>query len=511
MSEKLNKDNAANQIPQRFTLDSFKRISNQMVATSEAAWTNNNSRHSLYRKQKEYTMEEIQKIINSNDTVLQAKLSRDFFYKDGFYKRILMYYATLLKYTGVLIPNPAPGKSLSEKSLQKRYYSAMEYVDRMSLSTLLTNFSIRALINGAYYGVLVGKDKHDFVVLDLPQGYCRTLFKDFTGNDIIEFDVSYFNTISNKESRQEALKLYPKVISSYYRLWVKDKVTTPWVIIPSDIGICFPFYDGAPLFLNIIPATIQYDEAVETERERELEEIRKIIVQKIPHLNDGGLLFEPDEAEVIHQGTVGMMKGNKNVSVLTTYADVDSIISRTSSEAANNALEKMVQNIYAEGGVSGELFAATGSSSLETSIKNDIALMMSIANKYGRFITNVVNRLFGNGALSFKYLMLPISYYNESDYITDTFKLAQSGYSFLLPALACGFSQLEFSNLKDLENEVLNLGEKLIPLKSAYTASAGEESAGATEEGGRPSLKEKDKTEKTIENEKSIENQGGSN
>ena len=343
MSEKLNKDNAANQIPQRFTLDSFKRISNQMVATSEAAWTNNNSRYSLYRKQKEYTMEEIQKIINSNDTVLQAKLSRDFFYKDGFYKRILMYYATLLKYTGVLIPNPAPGKSLSEKSLQKRYYSAMEYVDRMSLSTLLTNFSIRALINGAYYGVLVGKDKHDFVVLDLPQGYCRTLFKDFTGNDIIEFDVSYFNTISNKESRQEALKLYPKVISSYYRLWVKDKVTTPWVIIPSDIGICFPFYDGAPLFLNIIPATIQYDEAVETERERELEEIRKIIVQKIPHLNDGGLLFEPDEAEVIHQGTVGMMKGNKNVSVLTTYADVDSIISRTSSEAANNALEKMVQ------------------------------------------------------------------------------------------------------------------------------------------------------------------------
>jgi hypothetical protein len=106
--------------------------------------------------------------------------------------------------------------------------------------------------------------------------------------------------------------------------------------------------------------------------------------------------------------------------------------------------------------------------------------------------------------------MLPISYYNESDYITDTFKLAQSGYSFLLPALACGFSQLEFSNLKDLENDVLNLGEKLIPLKSAYTASA-EEGAGATEEGGRPSLKEEDKTEKTIKNEKSIENQGGSN
>ena len=81
MSEKLNKDNAANQISQRFTLDSFKRISNQMVATSETAWNNNNSRYSLYRKQKEYTMEEIQRIINSNDTVLQAKLSHYSFLK----------------------------------------------------------------------------------------------------------------------------------------------------------------------------------------------------------------------------------------------------------------------------------------------------------------------------------------------------------------------------------------------------------------------------------------------
>jgi len=42
----------------------------------------------------------------------------------------------------------------------------------------------------------------------------------------------------------------------------------------------------------------------------------------------------------MHEGAVGMMKGNKNVSVLTTYADVDAIVSNTSSEAATNSLEK---------------------------------------------------------------------------------------------------------------------------------------------------------------------------
>jgi len=63
-------------------------------------------------------------------------------------------------------------------------------------------------------------------------------------------------------------------------------------------------------------------------------------VQKVPHLQDGALLFEPAEAEVMHAGAVGMMKGNKNVSVLTTYTDVDAIVSNTASEASTNALEK---------------------------------------------------------------------------------------------------------------------------------------------------------------------------
>jgi hypothetical protein len=64
---------------------------------------------------------------------------------------------------------------------------------------------------------------------------------------------------------------------------------------------------------------------------------------------------------------------------------------------------------------------------------------------------------------------MPINYYNESQYITDSFKLAQSGYSFILPAIALGITQRDLVNLKDLENDVLDLHDKLLPLQSAYT------------------------------------------
>jgi hypothetical protein len=64
-------------------------------------------------------------------------------------------------------------------------------------------------------------------------------------------------------------------------------------------------------------------------------------------LNDGRLLFEPDEAEEMHRGAVGMVRNNKNTTVLTTYADVDAIASRSSTEnASRNTLESMKQNIY---------------------------------------------------------------------------------------------------------------------------------------------------------------------
>jgi hypothetical protein len=178
-------------------------------------------------------------------------------------------------------------------------------------------------------------------VLTLPSAYCQTRFKDLAGNDIIEFDVSYFDTITNKDNKEAALAAYPDFIARAYRKWEKRKLKSKWVIIPSDIAICFPMLDGRPFFINIIPATMQYDEAVGTEQEREKEEIRKILIQKIPHLNDGRLLFEPDEAEEMHRGAVGMVKNNKNTTVLTTYGEIDVVTSKTSSENSSNSLEKM--------------------------------------------------------------------------------------------------------------------------------------------------------------------------
>ena len=72
----------------------------------------------------------------------------------------------------------------------------------MNLAELLTRISLRALIDGCYYGVLRNVTKNDFVILDLPAEYCRSNFRDFHGNDVIEFNVLYFNTIVDEDVKK---------------------------------------------------------------------------------------------------------------------------------------------------------------------------------------------------------------------------------------------------------------------------------------------------------------------
>jgi hypothetical protein len=166
---------------------------------------------------------------------------------------------------------------------------------------------------------------------------------------------------------------------------------------------------------------------------------------------------------------------------------------------------------------------------LETSLNNDLALMMYLANKFSRFITNTLNDIFANSNINFKYQIMPVTYYNATTFVDSSFKLVGSGYSALMPALAFGLTQKDLVNIKDLENDVLKLGDRLKPLSTSYTQSntdpkkeegSEEENGGDKapkekpantdiDEGGRPKKKEEEKADKTHQNEESLDRTGG--
>ena len=99
---------------QKRDLTSFTKAITAMIAKNESSYNLTRYGRNRYERVKEYTLEEIKNIIDSGSIDAQINLSRNYFEKGGFYWRLLMHYATLLKYTGLLIPNPSFGKNLSE-------------------------------------------------------------------------------------------------------------------------------------------------------------------------------------------------------------------------------------------------------------------------------------------------------------------------------------------------------------------------------------------------------------
>lgn len=483
----------------KFDLADFKLATDRMVATSDSVFSKYGS---LSYTSYAYTEENIDYILQYGDPVSKRKLSQHYFYSNGLYQQIVLYYITLLKNSWFVEPRTHNGKSITDGILRKRYFDAVDFLEKVNIPRLALRFSMGVVRDGGYYGLITDETNFNLTIIDLPFNYCRTRFTDFQGNDIVEFNLYYFNSIIDEQDRKILLESYPKDIQEAYQQLENGVLTDSWIRISSKSGICFPGFGNQPLFLSIIPAIYNFEDYNTLEKERDADEVKKLIVQKIPHNSQTDeLLFEPEEAEEIHRATVNMMKNNKNFSVLTTYADVDVVGSESVNETVSkNNLEKILAGVYERAGVSPQLFASNGNLALSHSVKKDIALMMVFANNYSNFFTTILNRQFSTGDISFKFTILPISYDNEDEYLDRVMKLVPNGYSLLLPWVAMGFTQGSLKDIKDLENNVLGLGDLLIPPMNSATAASGD--------AGRPTLAEPKKSAKTLANEKSLDTGG---
>ena len=254
-----------------FTASTLKYTSGiRLIATNDSSYNISDwANRKIQETSRDYSLEEVEQIVESGDIDKQIDLSRNYFRKDGLYKRVLLHYATILNYTGILIPSPAFGKNLSEDFIKKKYFKAMDFVDGVGLPQLFFEWALVALRDGCFYGVIQQVDNKSLSVLTLPAKYCASRFKDQYGNDVIEFNVEYFDSLRTKEQRRAAMKVYPKEVVNWYNRYKRGKVKTKWVYIDTSSSICLPFIDGHPSFLHVIPAVINYEAAVKTDRERD--------------------------------------------------------------------------------------------------------------------------------------------------------------------------------------------------------------------------------------------------
>lgn len=452
------------------------------------------------------TIQSAKNIIKGNDRIAKRKLSQNFVNISQRYKDFISSTANALKFSYTVVPIQKKGVSLqTTSSLREKYYESLRFMQRTDLPNLGNKILYNAIRDGAYYGLIQTSNKKFFSVIDLPFDFCRTRFKDKNNLPIVEFNTNYFNTINDLEDRKLVLNSYPDFISDAYRN--KNKVKK-WVDIPTNIGICIYGNDFNPLFLSVIPSLIEYEEAKEMDKKRFLKGLKTILSLEFDHTSDGKFIIEPEELVATHNGLVKLLKqgNNDNTTAITSYGNLKSVDIDPSNNETEDFVPNARQEIYSNAGMSAELFSPENSSSLEMSTTVDLGRIMTYAKKISRYLTSYINNTMGSTEQIFKVKILPITRQNEQRWIDNSLKMASSGYSLLLPAIALGFEPLEFLNLKEVENEYFDLVEKLIPPQTSYTNG---QSLDSTENNGRPQLDALEKTEKTNQNIKSKQKTGG--
>lgn len=446
----------------------FKKAFQNMLPTNDDAYVKSDAKNPSVRN-RTYTKEEINNIVERGTPIQRAQLSEFFFATNGLYKRIIIHYATFLTYSWLVVPYlEKQTYKITDKKIAEAYYKTTEFCTNFQIERKCSLFAKEIFVKGAYYGLIHDLGGNDVVIQDLPFEYCRSRFKNKDDVDIVEFDLSFFKTIRDDTLREEIVKTYPKIIQKAYKTYINGKGPR-WVFLPAEMGIYFSYFEERPFFLDLIPLLDDLDDYKEIDKKRNMLALKKILVQKVG--TDGlNLVFEPDEAEAMHNGAVEMLSNNPDLDVLTTYNTVN-LLDLSSTDDEKTEIQNVQNLIYESAGLSKEFFFSTTEAGLKYSTYNDLAMMMLLGQRFAHFFTSLINYKFATNKVHFKFIIIPLSYYNADDYTSRAREMASFGYSFLTPILSTGIDQTNLANLKMLENDLLELDEILKPLQSSYTQS----------------------------------------
>ena len=466
-------------------------------------------------RNRDFTIEEIESIICSGSLEEIRELSRYYYRTNSLYRMNIDFLASLPLYYTMVTPIFESGKG-SQAQIIKAFYNACSFVDKLDLRNTLFRVTKEWLKTGVYFGILQEKDSRA-VLVDLPLTHCRTRFKDFNNLNVLEFDITYFTyKYSDEQEREQAVLTFPQIVQKAWRDWKNKKLADPWVMVPASAGgvtFCFT-EDQTPLLIAALPDLRHLKDAEGREEQRDENELYKLLIQEMPVDSNGELVFELEEIEQIHAGVAEMLRQLETVDVLTTVgqAHLENLQDSSAASQSANRLEKYNKQAWDALGRSSLLFNPDNSSSLTLAIRKDESLMKGYLSAYDTWIKFLINQRFSRTGLTFDFEILPVTLFNQKDYVAAQMTGAQFGYSKMRAGVAQGLKQMNQISLITFENDFLKMHEKMIPLMSSYTqgdeknnsskekSSNGSSGKNLTNTGGRPELPAEEKSEKTQAN-----------
>ena len=470
--------------------------------------------------------------INNYDLKLMREISLYFYRTSGIYSRLVRYMAFMYRYDSFLTPY-VNGDNIKTEKVLDGFYKGLNILDNFKVKKTLGEIALQVVKQGCYYGYKV-PTATGIVLQELPADYCRVRFK--RGNKpVVEFNMKFFDeNFRDMEQRVKILKMFPKEFSKGYVLYRQGKLpplfqgdTVGWYMLDPEQTVKFTVNgEDYPPFISVIPLILDLDAAQDLDRQKTMQRLLKIVIQKIPLDKNGELLFDIDEIQQLHNNAVMMLARAIGVDVLTSFADVSVEDMSDDSSVQTDDLERVERQLYNEAGVSQLQFNSDGNIALNNSILNDEATMYNMLLQFEDFLNELLEPLNKTPKkLQYKVQLLTTTIYNYKDLAKMYKEQTQMGYSKMLPQIALGQSQSSILATAYFENDILDLLHVFIPPVMSSTMSAdllnhnddGKDNKNSNQtsskqklapsdnnEVGRKEKADNEKSEKTIQNKESM-------
>ena len=403
------------------------------------------------------------------------------------FRRLIKYFVGLSDLKYLLVPKNIEFEPDIEK-LKEEYIETCNFIETMDLENQLSNMLTIAFREDCCY--VTTWIKNDTVTFQmLPAKYCQiSTIEDNVFN--VTFNFAYFNGNRNKY-----LQYYPDEFTKKYNMYQSDR-KLQYQELDAPMSFCIkvnkdiPEY-ATPPFSGVLPSYYDLSDYSSLKLTKTELENYAMLVMELGIDDEGNWTMDFDKAKDFYKNLDSVLP--EEVGSVLSPMKIDKI-SFERSAGTNNAdtISEAESHAWRAAGVNAALFTeVSSSSSIKLSIVSDQEMTFEVLQSIGTALNRIIkSQSFG---AHFRIEFLNCSAYNRD----DLSKVYKEGATLGLPtvmsyAAVAGLTPLNFTGMLTLENDILDIKSKLVPLESSYnskevgrpTSSTKDDSGEATEESG---------------------------
>ena len=398
------------------------------------------------------------------------------------FRRLIQYFAGLSDLAYVVSPYKIDPSSANAKSINRNYRKVLNAMSSMNVRTQFPKILTVCLREDTFYGTLwVTND--NITIQQLPSDYCA--ISTIEGNvPNVTFDFSYF------DSRSQYLEFYPREFQTRYNAYQSDRRGMRWQELDCPTSFAVKCNNdildySLPPFAGILREGYDLEDYKPLKLSKTTLENYAILVMSLGMDKDGNWTMDFDKAREFWRNLDSVLP--EEVGSVLTPMPINKISFEKSNTGDTDTIGEAEQNLFTAAGVSSLLFNndKASANALLLSIKADQAITYGIVKS----IEDVVNRFLHAQSYgkNFEVTFLDCSVYNRKELGDQYLKACQFGLPFISAyAASQGMSQSDMDSMSFLENTVLNLGQRFVPLQSSSTQSSANGSSNTSDEGGAP-------------------------